>query len=243
MCPRVETVPFLTTEQMIEVDRAMVEDLHVDLMLMMENAGRNLAHLARGRFLNADPVGKHVVVLAGSGGNGGGAMVCARRLHTWGARVHMFLATAGDTLALATARERDILERMGVAVEAVNALTGVRHVTLIVDGILGYRLSGAPRGAAAEAIRWANAPAAPVLALDLPSGVDATTGAAHSPAIRATATMTVALPKAGLRASAATDHVGELYLADIGVPPRLYGQLLSIAVGPLFARDEIIRMR
>jgi NAD(P)H-hydrate epimerase len=243
MFPRVETVPFLTTEQMIAVDRAMVEDLHIDLVQMMENADRNLAHVARVRFLDGAPAGKRVLVFAGSGGNGGGAMVCARRLHTWGAQVHVALATGSDALARATARQRDILERMGVPVEPAKAVRGVRDVALIVDGIIGYRLSGAPRGAAAEAIGWANAQAVPVLALDVPSGLDATTGAVLSPAIRATATMTLALPKAGLRAPTAAEHVGELYLADIGVPPGLYSQCLAISVGPLFAGDEVVRLR
>jgi NAD(P)H-hydrate epimerase len=64
-------VPYLTTEQMIEVDRAMVEDYRIELVQMMENAGGNLAHLARVRFLKDEPGGKRVVVLAGSGGNGG----------------------------------------------------------------------------------------------------------------------------------------------------------------------------
>src|SRR5258708_2375114 len=243
MFPRVETVPFLTTEQMIAVDRAMVEDLHIDLIQMMENAGRNLAHLARVRFLDGRPIGKQVVVLTGSGGNGGGAMVCARRLHAWGAQVHVFLATASEALAPATARQRDILERMGVPVERANTVRGIRNVTLIVDGVIGYRLSGAPRGAAAEAIGWANAQVAPVLALDVPSGIDATTGAVHAPAIRATATMTLALPNAGLRAPAAAEHAGQVYLADIGVPPGLYTQLFAVPVGPLFALDEIVRLR
>jgi NAD(P)H-hydrate epimerase len=243
MFPRVETVPFLTTEQMIAVDRAMVEDLHIDLVQMMENAGRNLAHLARVRFFDGRPIGKQVVVLTGSGGNGGGAMVCARRLHAWGAQVHVFLATASEAPAPATARQQDILERMGVPVERANTVRGIRNITLIVDGVIGYRLSGAPRGAAAEAIGWANAQVAPVLALDVPSGIDATTGAVHAPAIRATATMTLALPKAGLRAPAAAEHVGELYLADIGVPPGLYTQLFAVPVGPLFALDEIVRLR
>ena len=63
-------VPWLTTVQMVEVDRAMIEDFGIDLVRMMENAGRNLAHLARQRFLGDDPRDKTVVVLAGSGGNG-----------------------------------------------------------------------------------------------------------------------------------------------------------------------------
>lgn len=69
-------VPCVTTRQMIEVDRAMIEDFHIELIQMMENAGRNLAHLARVRFLDGNPEDKKVVVLAGRGGNGGGAGLC-----------------------------------------------------------------------------------------------------------------------------------------------------------------------
>src|SRR5260370_4105023 len=84
-------VPSLTTEQMIEVDRAMMQDLRIELIQMMENAGRNLAHLARVRFFDGNPSGKKVVILAGTGGNGGGALVCARRLPTSGALVQIVL--------------------------------------------------------------------------------------------------------------------------------------------------------
>jgi len=82
-------VPYLTADQMRLVDRVMVEKYHIELIQMMENAGRNLAHLARSRFLNGDPRGRIVIVLAGSGGNGGGGFVCARRLENWGANVHV----------------------------------------------------------------------------------------------------------------------------------------------------------
>ncbi len=82
---------------------------------------------------------------------------------------------------------------------------------------------------------------APILSLDLPSGLDATTGQAHDPTIRASATLTLALPKTGLRAPGASAYVGELYLADIGVPPALYTHL-GLSVGPLFAAHEIVRL-
>ena len=72
-------VPYLTTEQMAEVDRAMIEDSRIELIQMMKNAGRNLAHLARRRFLDGDPPGKRVVVLAGTGGNGGVGLIQFRR--------------------------------------------------------------------------------------------------------------------------------------------------------------------
>ncbi|MEO0603194.1 MAG: NAD(P)H-hydrate epimerase, partial [Myxococcota bacterium] len=86
------TLPWLTTDQMREVDRLMIEVFHIELVQMMENAGRGLARVARQRFLDGDPTGRRVVVLAGPGGNGGGALVAARRLHGWGAHVEIALS-------------------------------------------------------------------------------------------------------------------------------------------------------
>lgn len=237
-------VPYVTTEQMIEVDRAMIEDFHIELIQMMESAGRNLAHLARYRFLDGDPIGKKVVVLAGTGGNGGGAMVCARRLHNWGAQVGVFLTKPPEAFSGVPAHQLDILRRMQVPAAPAGGVTQVESASLIVDGIIGYSLSGAPRGTAADLIRWANGQGTPILALDAPSGVDTTSGTVFAPAIQATATMTLALPKEGLRAPGVDKQVGELYLADISVPATLYEEpALGINVGPLFASDDIIRLR
>jgi NAD(P)H-hydrate epimerase len=236
-------VPELTTEQIVEVDRAMIEDFHIELLQMMENAGRNLAHLARIRFLDGDPRGRRVVVLAGTGGNGGGALVCARRLHIWGSHIQVVVTKEDNAFTQVPAHQLDILRRMQVPIALAAAVAPVSSADLIIDGIIGYSLSGAPRGAAAELIRWANAQGTPILALDTPSGVDTTTGAIFEPAIRATATITLALPKAGLRVPEAAPLVGELYLADISVPPELYtAPALGLHVGALFARDEILRL-
>jgi NAD(P)H-hydrate epimerase len=236
-------VPSLTTEQMIEVDRAMMQDLRIELIQMMENAGRTLAHLARVRFFDGNPRGKKVVVLAGTGGNGGGALVCARRLHTWGAHVQIILTHPPANFTPVPAHQLDIVQRMNIRVTEAGASAKVQSPELIVDGLIGYRLQGAPHGTVADLIRWANAQAAPILALDVPSGVDGTSGAVFDPAIRATATMTLALPKAGLFAPAAQVQVGELYLADIGVPPSLYAEpALLLHVGALFAEREILRL-
>ena len=236
-------VPSLTTEQMIEVDRAMMQDLRIELIQMMENAGRNLAHLARVRFFDGNPSGKKVVILAGTGGNGGGALVCARRLHTWGALVQVVVTHPSTNFTPVPAHQLDILQRMNVPVFQADMITQVRIPELIVDGLIGYRLQGAPHGTVADLIRWANAQAALILALDVPSGVDGTTGTVLDPAINATATMMLALPKAGLRALEARAQVGELYLADIGVPPSLYAEpALSLHVGALFAESEILRL-
>jgi len=186
--PNIDTpIPWLTTEQMVEVDRAMIEDLHIELAQMMENAGRNLAHLARKRFLGGDPRGKTVVVMAGPGGNGGGALVCARRLHAWGAQVEVFITRREGDFAPTPAHQLDILHRMRVPVAPAEAIDQAPAAVLVIDGVIGYSLGGAPRGGAGDLIRWANAQGAPVLALDTPSGIDTSTGTVYDPAIRATA--------------------------------------------------------
>jgi NAD(P)H-hydrate epimerase len=113
-----EEIPWLDTAQMIEVDRAMMEDYRIDLVRMMENAGRCLAILARDRFLDGSPVGKHVTVLAGSGGNGGGALVAARRLHNWGSKVQVLLAKPADKMMPVPGQQLDILSRMAVDIVA-----------------------------------------------------------------------------------------------------------------------------
>jgi NAD(P)H-hydrate epimerase len=89
--PERTDIPFITTDQMRVVDRLMVDEFHIGLEQMMENAGRNLARLAVDRFLDGTPEGKRVIVLAGSGGNGGGGLVAARRLAGWGASVSVRL--------------------------------------------------------------------------------------------------------------------------------------------------------
>lgn len=235
-------VPYLTTDQMVEVDRAMMEDYRIDLVRMMENAGRNLAHLARERFLGGDPRGRRIVVLAGTGGNGGGALVAARCLHNYGAAISVFVTKPENQFTPVPGQQLDLLRRMGIRIGNANDVESTGTLNLVLDGVIGYSLQGAPRGEAGALIRWANDQRAAVLSLDAPSGVDATTGTVFDPAIRATATMTLALPKKGLRASGVEAHVGELYLADISVPPELYSRFLGIEIGPLFAQSDILRL-
>jgi len=231
-------LPTLTTAQMIEVDRAMIEDYHIELIQMMENAGRNFAELAR-RQMGGAVKGHSVAVLCGGGGNGGGGLVAARRLHNWGANVIVALTKPADEVRGVPAHQLDILQRMGIP--RVESAALLPPPSLILDAIIGYSLSGFPRGAAADLINWANMQTAPILSLDTPSGLDTTTGTPYEPSIRATATMTLALPKQGLLNPKSASYVGELYLADISVPPELYAQM-GIAVPLLFAESDIIRI-
>jgi NAD(P)H-hydrate epimerase len=245
---RIADLPVLDTPEMVELDRAMMEDMRIELIQMMENAGRNLAHLARERFLAGDPCGKRVLVLAGSGGNGGGALVAARRLHIWGAEIRVALGQEPGAMTPIPAHQREILERMRVAgaegpaaPPALAAEASERPFDLILDGLIGYSLRGPPTGLVAELIRAANALDTPILALDIPSGVDSTSGELREPAIRAAATLTLALPKRGLIAARAA--AGELYLADISVPTRLYAaQWPALPGAPIFAEGDIVRL-
>ena len=134
----------------------MIEDFKIDLVQMMENAGRNLADLARARFLNGDPQSRKVTALAGTGGNGGGSLVCARWLHNRGALVTVFAARPGHEFTPVPAHQLEILRRMQVDVSQAGGLDSAERPELIIDGVIGYSLQGAPRGAAADLIRWAN---------------------------------------------------------------------------------------
>ncbi|MBI3361242.1 MAG: NAD(P)H-hydrate epimerase [Chloroflexi bacterium] len=225
--------------QMAEVDRLMIEEYGILLIQMMENAGRSLAELAR-RMLGGQLRDRHVVVLCGAGNNGGGGMVAARHLHNRGAAVHVVGAGISPAARLKEipAHQWRILQTIGLIAEGD---PGLARADLILDALIGYGLTGDPRGVVAEWVERANAAGCPILALDAPSGLDTTTGRPGSPCIRATATLTLALPKTGLLAPEARPFVGDLYLADIGVPPELYRRL-GIEIGPLFPDDTIVRV-
>ena len=236
-------LPWISTDQMREVDRLMMEEYGVLLIQMAENAGRNLAHLARQRFLKGDPRGSRILVLAGPGGNGAGGLVCARRLHNWGATALVWLSRPASQLADFTRHQLDILKHMGVSTRESPVETVLPKADLIIDALIGYSLKGAPGGIAAQLILASQEHAAPILSLDVPTGVDAATGTAYEPGIRADATLTLALPKEGLRAAESRDRVGELYLGDISVPPELYARpSLGLEVGAVFAQNEIVQL-
>jgi len=228
---------------MIAVDRAMIEDYHIQLIQMMENAGRNLAELARQRFLNGNAANKRALILAGTGGNGGGALVCARHLQNMGAEVYIAVSKPTVSFSGVPAHQLDILRHLGLPVQIGIAENDFPQLDLIVDGIIGYSLQGDPRGTAAQIIAFANDHAAPTLSLDIPSGLDSTTGTPYTPTIHAAATMTLALPKIGLQSKNAAPYVGELFLADISVPFQLYKHVLDLDVpADLFSQSSIIRL-
>lgn len=207
------TVPAVTAREMQEVDRVAVENVGLDLLQMMENAGRNLAaHCRRLREEGS------VVILAGAGGNGGGGLACARHLSNRNVPVRVVLDRESDELTGAAAQQYRILHADGVGI--TRDPDQLESIGLTVDALIGYGLSDAPRGRPAELIEWLSRVSAPALSLDVPSGVDATTGETPGVAVEPDRTLTLALPKTGLRTIS-----GDLYLADIAIPEVVYRTL------------------
>lgn len=208
-------VPAVTAEQMRVVDRVAIEGAGPNLYQMMENAGRSLALTVLSTMGGGwDP--KHVVVLAGTGGNGGGGICAARHLANRGVDVTVVLS---DSTGLRPVSEKQLGTYRGTGgrLASLNELDE-REVGVVVDAIIGYSLGGAPRGASREMIDWAVVQAAPVISLDVPSGIDATSGEAPGTHVVASSTLTLALPKTGLDVAAA----GDVFLADIGITQEVY---------------------
>ncbi len=161
----------------------MIEDIGITLMQMMENAGQQLATLAREK-LGGKIEGKQIVVLAGRGNNGGDGLVAARRLANWGAQVSVVLSALPNEYVDVPAHQLAILQKMSVTISQSTILS---PADLILDALIGYGLHGTPKGIIADLIRAANASHVPIIALDTPSGLDTATGEVFDPCIRADA--------------------------------------------------------
>jgi NAD(P)H-hydrate epimerase len=168
-------------------------------------------------------------------------MAAARRLSIWGADVAVDLAQPRHAVQGVPAQQLAILERMSVALHDLDGTfsSDLGTADLVIDALIGYSLRGTPQEPVATLIRQANASGTPVLALDIPSGLNPDTGEPSDPTIRAAATLTLAIPKAGLLKPAAREWVGDLYVADISVPPTVYRRL-GLTVGPFFRRGDIV---
>jgi len=240
-------IPKVSSEQMREIDKLMIK-YQITPDQMMENAGRNLASFARSNFLNGDVLHKKVLILAGTGENGGTGLVATRFLYNWGAEVVVLMTKSINDLEGASKHQALILENIGIPLHITTPLTELEfpfEVDLILDAIIGYSLSDEPKGNAAILIKIANKAHVPILSLDIPSGMDATTGTTYGElTIKATATMTLGLPKTGLYRENARDYVGDLYLADIGIPVELFKELdMEIPDRGIFHKGSILKLR
>jgi NAD(P)H-hydrate epimerase len=204
-----------TGKEAAAFDRHAIDELGVPHFTLMENAGRSAALLVHRLY----PRGR-VVALAGSGNNGGDALVVARNLSAWGREVRVILTAdrpEGETVlhgwGLDLLSDHELGDDEGSWAEALSG-AGV-----VVDGILGTGVSGPPRDRQARAIDAVNRSGAPVFALDVPSGVDASTGSAPGSAVFADVTVALGWPKLGTLLQPGRRHSGRLIAVEIGFPP------------------------
>ncbi|HAF48754.1 MAG TPA: NAD(P)H-hydrate epimerase [Anaerolineaceae bacterium] len=230
------SLPQLTTAQMAEVDRLMIEVYNISLVQMMENAGRNLADCAQNLTRNIDD--PSFLLLIGSGNNGGGGLAAARHLINRGFNIKVKLIKNQTKLKGIVNQQWEIINHMG---DYIIDDPSPEHFDLIIDSMVGYGLQGEPKENLAAWINRINASKRPVLSLDVPSGLDATTGIPYIPCAKAAATLTLALPKRGLLTEEAKPYVGDLYLTDISVPNHLY-KTMGLEVGPIFKDGPIIKI-
>ena len=206
--------PFVSAKQMAMVDKIAIGKYGIDLLQMMELAGYHLASFCTKYVAKT---GK-ILVLVGSGHNGGGGLVAAKHLHSLGYNVTIFL-TAKD-LKLTTKHQLNTLKKLQIQI-----LTEKPNFTgfdLLIDSILGYNLKGKVKEPTKSIIEAVNSSNTPIISLDLPSGLNPNTGESEEVAIKASATLTLAAPKVGLMKSIAKSYTGQLYLADIGIPKEIF---------------------
>lgn len=208
----------LRTEDVAALDQAAVAS-GVTVVQLMEVAGFQVARCA---WHVLGERAAAVCVVVGRGNNGGDGLVAARHLATWGCTVAALLVTPLEKLDGLQAEHARSAEANGVAMrgasEPVATARTLASSELVLDGILGTGLRSAPREPAASAIRELNAHSIRVLAIDIPSGMDASTGEVFDPCVRATATCTLTAMKAGLWAPITAETTGELWVADIAMP-------------------------
>jgi ADP-dependent NAD(P)H-hydrate dehydratase / NAD(P)H-hydrate epimerase len=240
----------VTAEEMIAIDRAAIAR-GVPSLTLMERAGKDAARRIVAWWRSADggrgrtsaPAGRArdarsaartdgaVLVLCGRGNNGGDGFVAARHMKAAGIPVRALVASDEDSLSADARAQYESCSRGRIPVTFLpdprawgpgsEAADAASQAAFLVDALLGTGSKGAPRGAIAAAIELAVASGKPIASIDIPSGVDATTGHVEIPAIRADFTVTLALPKVGLRVEPGREHAGLVEIADIGIPPDL----------------------
>ena len=194
----------------------------------MEAAGWQLARFCQGR----------TVVACGVGNNAGDGLAAARHLQRWG-RLASVACIDERRLHGPAERELNALRKIGVDVTGTLLF---EEADVVLDAIFGTGISRAPEGNFAAWIEAINASGLKVLALDIPSGLDADTGVAYAPCVRAEITVTLGLPKVGLLQADGPGVAGEVWVADIGVPFEAYAAVGVQVPRDLFASGDRVRL-
>jgi len=215
-----------TAEQMQELDRKAIEGYKIPGIVLMENAGRGAAEVISSAF--PDIQNRKIAIVAGKGNNGGDGFVIARHLLNRGVSVKFYLLTDPKALRGDAEINHHIFSRMKGEVISVPSSKDYQKVKrdlekfdLLIDAIFGTGLDAEVRGYYREVIDHLNTLQKPIVAVDIPSGLDANTGKPLGTAIRASLTVTFGLPKVGHLISPGPDYVGTLKVIDIGIPRKL----------------------
>jgi NAD(P)H-hydrate epimerase len=214
-----------TAEQMRELERRAVEEAGLPTIVLMEHAGRATASVAL-RMLESRG-GRRIVAVCGRGNNGGDGLCAARHMVNTGAAVRTWLLArdqdlTGDAATNLRALRASNAEVNNIVGASDAAVRGIAFgADLVVDAIFGTGFRGPAMGIAARAIEAINDSGAPVVSVDVPSGLDADTGRPEGPCVRATATVTMGLPKIGMAVHPGAAYCGEVVVADLGIPRKL----------------------
>ena len=214
----------LTPEAMREVDRVAIEEYGIPGLVLMENAALAVADAVGERF----PEASSVALFCGPGNNGGDGLAAARHLGIRGYDVQIFLASLGKGLSTDAARQLAICRRQGLPIWEIGGgdaagpvLEAALGYEILVDALFGTGLGRPLEGLAAELVTGLNRLPRIRLAIDLPSGLDGSRGAVFGPHFHADLTVALGAPKVAHLFAPAADAVGELAVADLGMPPRL----------------------
>ena len=212
----------LNAAEMANIDRTTIDKIQIPGIVLMENAGVGVVEEIEN--ILEDVTGKQIVIFCGKGNNGGDGYVIARHLYDRGADVAVFLAGKKEASKGDARINLNILENMGIEVTEISSLEEIspfHHIDVVVDALLGTGVTGAVTGFLAELINYINSLDAPIVSVDLPSGMETDTGAVHGACVHADFTVTMAHLKTGLLFSPARDHAGEISVIDISVPPEV----------------------
>lgn len=219
----------LTAAQMQEVDRRTIDEIGLPGVVLMENAGRGVADEILRRYVTAGLTS--VLIVAGKGNNGGDGYVIARHLLNRGWVVRTLIMAGRSEIKGDAAVQLSALENCGGLVDFASdgaalerCLGEYGEFTVLVDALFGTGLTTPIAGFYLQIVEWLNRQASPVVAVDIPSGVDASSGRILGAAVKASLTVTFAFAKVGLVSYPGAGMVGELVVVDIGIPSLVAGQ-------------------
>lgn len=216
------SVPIATPKQIFEMDQIMNDTYHVSTEQLMEVAGLRVAEIIRDSIVNALS-STHIVIAVGKGNNGGDGLVAARFLAGWGAQVSVVLVASETELSDLSKKHLVSLKALDVVIEAyAPKKNNWSRAHIIVDALLGCGLHNAPTGEFAEIIKEINDAQKMVVAVDIPSGLDGTSGEIYEPCIQARYTISVAALKKGMQDQKAKSVCGRIFVCDIGIPQEVY---------------------